>query len=721
MNYNTFYFCYYSLFFFSTIIHGLLTSKSRASFFKTPQWFHHYAKSASITDTFDLQVAVALGGYSFQAYNEASSNGKVAKGLDRTQITFTSTDFIKRSFDGVLLGTARRGEFNKQFEEQFVERLISGDEPDVYLQIKINDTTTGRIVDSFTSTIKTSKKPSWNESFALYIMSPKHSSITITAMDKDYLKSDDILGEASIPLSQLLQGQTLNNPLKPISNLPVPMYLSDAKQSEGYRKNRMGQDSKTGLLKSVAPWLFKPKMRRSGTAMVDLQYISFGSSSDSTTDKLLRFAGPKNLPVGATAGLSWGELLSRILGKSTQNSLQSSSPDEFSCHESSCHPSSSVSLLGSLQRGDMLQMCSVENTESDTQSSLWADFKTKQIVVSFRGTEQIKIRDILTDINLQQARYKQPECSEKLGEIPDCLVHSGFLSAFQSVLPSLLQLLSLFFSDSMIGNPNENGWTIYITGHSLGGALATLLTFDLGRLQQGYFSEMDSSDPAHKYMSNPSFVAALRNSKIITYTFGAPRVGCPTFSRVYNSMCRPTFRVVNSRDIVARMPRSSQVSRLLEYEHVGRTVLLEDTGSADEPKLWVEGESDGACPLSDLSPFVQASASSKISQQFAFIFENWKLPGMLNESYSTVSQTVSEAVSFVASSAGLSDKGIEQLNLLAATATDAAIGGVDQRFLDRELALLQSIVDGTALENHLEPSYHACFDRMIAKSDVTNV
>ena len=54
----------------------------------------------------------------------------------------------------------------------------------------------------------------------------------------------------------------------------------------------------------------------------------------------------------------------------------------------------------------VLKVCSIENTETDTQASVWADFKGKQLVISFRGTEQVKFKDILTDINLIQVSPK---------------------------------------------------------------------------------------------------------------------------------------------------------------------------------------------------------------------------------------------------------------------------------------------------------------------------
>jgi hypothetical protein len=47
---------------------------------------------------------------------------------------------------------------------------------------------------------------------------------------------------------------------------------------------------------------------------------------------------------------------------------------------------------------------------------------------------------------------------------------------------------------------------------------------------------------------------------------------------------------VNNRDIVPRIPRSSKTNRFLQYEHVGRTVMIRaDVDSA--------GSSEGAAPM----------------------------------------------------------------------------------------------------------------------------
>ena len=84
---------------------------------------------------------------------------------------------------------------------------------------------------------------------------------------------------------------------------------------------------------------------------------------------------------------------------------------------------------------------------------------------------------------------------------------------------------------------------IYLTGHSLGGALALVASAALG----GSSSFGDR-------------IAAV-------YTFGAPRVGKSNFSEIVKA---PHYRVINSGDIVPLVPPNW----ILGYVHTGTPVLL---------------------------------------------------------------------------------------------------------------------------------------------------
>lgn len=108
------------------------------------------------------------------------------------------------------------------------------------------------------------------------------------------------------------------------------------------------------------------------------------------------------------------------------------------------------------------------------------DKEEKKAVIAFRGTEPSKWKDVFTDSNVTRTAL-DIERSEKLSMVGQKLfsdpnhtlyVHKGFYSAYKSVNQTTFAVL-----ESMIGN--GEGWTVYTTGHSLGGALSTLCTFEL--------------------------------------------------------------------------------------------------------------------------------------------------------------------------------------------------------------------------------------------------
>ena len=99
-------------------------------------------------------------------------------------------------------------------------------------------------------------------------------------------------------------------------------------------------------------------------------------------------------------------------------------------------------------------------------------------------------------------------------------------------------------------------------------------------------------------------LAAPRLGRVRMYTFGAPRVGNSEFARFFDGLGMEAFRIVNGADIVARMPRhANSAGALLDYEHVGRTVLVEEDPSKLHKGFWVEGETAvEQCPLREVSP-----------------------------------------------------------------------------------------------------------------------
>lgn len=126
---------------------------------------------------------------------------------------------------------------------------------------------------------------------------------------------------------------------------------------------------------------------------------------------------------------------------------------------------------------------------------------SKFLVLSFRGTEPNSWRDIKADAN---AVLKKCKTGGK--------VHSGFDAAFNEIEVDIIRALERF--------PNI---PLFITGHSLGGALATI---------------------AAKRLVHSGGNAAC-------YTFGSPRVADDHWLM---TMKTPIYRVVNAADSVTMVP-----------------------------------------------------------------------------------------------------------------------------------------------------------------------
>ena len=171
-------------------------------------------------------------------------------------------------------------------------------------------------------------------------------------------------------------------------------------------------------------------------------------------------------------------------------------------------------------------------SDSDTHTQAFVVGDKTKIIVSFRGTEG-KIADWVTDIKV----FKETWTSENpMGE-----VHNGFYKALDSIW-------SQIYKEIVRLSTNEQA--IWITGHSLGGALATLAaaTFEL---QQP------------KVCLNG------------VYTFGQPRIANHKFAKQYNSKLKEiTFRCVNNNDVVARVP-----PQIFGYSHVGKLMYFDSDGT----------------------------------------------------------------------------------------------------------------------------------------------
>ncbi|GAM27497.1 hypothetical protein SAMD00019534_106730 [Acytostelium subglobosum LB1] len=118
--------------------------------------------------------------------------------------------------------------------------------------------------------------------------------------------------------------------------------------------------------------------------------------------------------------------------------------------------------------------------------------------------------------------------------VPGAKVHMGFYEDWLSLRSQVQAAMISSFKQCSSCN------SIVVTGHSLGGAIATHAMAEV----MGWFPDV------------PSW----------SYTFGSPRVGNVAFAEWYNSIQPDNYRVVNQHDIVPHVP--PQKDTTYTYHHV---------------------------------------------------------------------------------------------------------------------------------------------------------
>lgn len=158
-------------------------------------------------------------------------------------------------------------------------------------------------------------------------------------------------------------------------------------------------------------------------------------------------------------------------------------------------------------------------------------------IIALRGTQTNS--EWVNNVSSRQVNFqtRQPQYGR---------VHRGFQSAYERVITQIRRAVEQL-------NP---ALPLYLSGHSLGGAVAVLTAADLS-LNNGF------------------------RGPIQVYTYGSPRIGDPTFAQVYNGLLPSTFRIVNLADTVPITP--PERFRGGTFQHVGQEwSYLAQLGNVDD-------------------------------------------------------------------------------------------------------------------------------------------
>ncbi|KAK3316909.1 Alpha/Beta hydrolase protein [Apodospora peruviana] len=173
----------------------------------------------------------------------------------------------------------------------------------------------------------------------------------------------------------------------------------------------------------------------------------------------------------------------------------------------------------------------------DTRGLIAIDPARSLIVVSFRGSSSV--RNWATDIT-----FPQVPCTLTLG----CLVHVGFASAWEEVEDQVIAGVAA----ARAANPT---YSLVVTGHSLGGAVATLATACLR--QAGHPADL--------------------------YTYGSPRVGNIIFAQFVTEQAGNEYRVTHTDDPVPKLPPIT-----LNYAHTS-------------PEYWITTDENEVVSASEIT------------------------------------------------------------------------------------------------------------------------
>ncbi|RNF25622.1 putative lipase domain protein [Trypanosoma conorhini] len=156
-----------------------------------------------------------------------------------------------------------------------------------------------------------------------------------------------------------------------------------------------------------------------------------------------------------------------------------------------------------------------------------AEGKAPRIVIAFRGTmsmsnawQDLRVRRVVWDEMVEG----EPGLSRDMCCETKPTVHVGFLSIWNAHREHVCGKLW----EELSANPSTV-YRVYCTGHSLGGALATLCAYSVcGLLRRNNYAL----------------------AEVTVYTFGQPPLGNKVFQTAYNKAVPRTFRVVNESDLV---------------------------------------------------------------------------------------------------------------------------------------------------------------------------
>jgi len=231
--------------------------------------------------------------------------------------------------------------------------------------------------------------------------------------------------------------------------------------------------------------------------------------------------------------------LKKKFGIKLQQKLEQQSSDEVRIEEVLQGGSAAMASAAALSQTQESVLAHFRD-EKSTQGVVYGiavNHVKKRITIIFRGS--VTQQDFLTDARSSQKKIDNPLAAEFIPSdektISDIQIHSGFHSyLFRKDKDGKVRLVHIFDDVKQLLQENP-GYRIYCTGHSLGGACATLC---------GYYAAADNE--------------LVQNGPVVVISIASPQVGNHAFVDSFHQLEKLNrvqhLRIGNREDMITHLP-----------------------------------------------------------------------------------------------------------------------------------------------------------------------
>ncbi|KAF6999723.1 hypothetical protein CFC21_015702 [Triticum aestivum] len=213
--------------------------------------------------------------------------------------------------------------------------------------------------------------------------------------------------------------------------------------------------------------------------------------------------------------------------------------------------------------------CIIVDIQNCLQAFIGVDHNLNAVIVAIRGTQENSVQNWIKDLVWKQVDLNYPN-------MPDAKVHTGFYSAYNNTLLRPAITNAVRKARRLYGDIS-----IIVTGHSMGGAMASFCALDLA--------------------------ISLGSDTVHLMTFGQPRIGNAAFASYFEQYVPSAIRVTHEHDIVPHLPPYFFFLPRLTYHHFPREVWEHDVDGNTTFRVCDGSGEDPDCCRSVFALFLSAS------------------------------------------------------------------------------------------------------------------